>query len=658
MSETPDMQFNVLSNSKVGDILMLTYIGNGVNNMFPFKTSAKLKNANVNQIFNIEIYNEIDVNVEKGNIYIKKPILGMRGETIIQNKRLQYIPLNDKVGRIAVTPDASNDKSSSWEVVMPLGCDNCNPPKVCKNNKCQSCDEGSYYINGNCEVCNNGIVSDDKLSCFEGGLKPLGYVYEDKPGKVQMADGKWLSLSDVLTFIAGPPDDSSSDECFRYGGCKPLTFWNCIVDAYDWAKDRVNDAVHFVENAANTVGDWAKKAGSDALNWAQGAGNSILKEMIKIGNAISCYARKALRAIAETFKKIAEFLVDIARKADKAFKSAGDWIVGAARTVWDYINKPVGLYIDSYFGGAPCEYYVKRKISKIDGIKSIEPVIVDPIRTQMTVLIKRGIEEILPEFYPFIEILMPFIEDIPGYNDKVNQLIVKLIEVDFIVNSLSSMIDNTIIYAVKSGCSYLDPPDLSGLEIKISDDDEIDDDVPDSPETFRYLSQHNLEENFRYYNISSMTPVQKVAILVDKMKSAIVLYQYIMDNKDKIKKTIKMFTDWNQLKKKICEWTSQNKLLTGLIAILQKAQEKVINSTEQKIIKNKQKLLSIIQKVLIALSKLLVAVTVAKTLEPLLSLVPSGSVSNQIKNIVNKFTKIDYTLLEIIPEFGNACKLN
>ena len=485
MTETPDMQFNVLANNKVGDLIMLTYIGNGLDNIFPFKTSAKLKNVNINQVFNIEINNEIDVNVEKGNIYIKKPILGIRGETIIQNKRLQYIPLNDKVGRIAVTPDASNDKSSSWEVVKPLGCDNCSKPNVCKNNKCQPCDEGSYYINGNCQVCNSGIVSSDKLSCFEGNLKTLGYVYENHPGNVQMADGTWLSLADVLTFISGPPDSVDS-ECFRYSDVKQVNSQyvmlgenvkpDVISNGWNYTKSLVKNWYdsfkNYVENAINSVKSWATNVSSETLKWVQGAGKSVLKDFVSIGGWISCNVKKELKAIANEFNKIAKFMVGIVEKADKAFKSAGDWIVGEARIVWDYINKPLTLYINAYFGGAPCEYYIKRKISKIDAIKAVEPVIVDPIRTQMTVLIKRAIEEILPEFYPFIEILMPFIEDIPGYNDKVNQLIAKLIELDFMVNSISSIVDNVVNPVIKTGCSIFDP-DVSVKKIELKSPEKV-----------------------------------------------------------------------------------------------------------------------------------------------------------------------------------------
>jgi hypothetical protein len=486
------------------------------------------------------------------------------------------------------------------------------------------------------------------------------------------------------------------------------------MTAADWVEARALDAANFSENAAKDVGSWAKDISGDALDWAKTAGNLVVKNLVDIGNKVGNFARDAANKIKDTaintsniikqnvydkglkvagnaiadtsvaaamaVKKAAEQAIDFLKSFPEIAKKAVDnminWLKGAGSTVWSQLQKPVGMIINIIFEGTICEYKAAAKLSDQTRdlslkVKALEPALLprltEAFKQISITLINMATNYVLS---PILVLVMPFISQ---YLDpQIDKLMKMLIYTNELKIGITQVADNTLFQLSKVvDCSYLDPPDLSGLEIKVPEgitfsadtEKELNDlfgGIPDSPETFRYLTQFNTNselENFRYYSMAPMTPAKKAAILVEKMQTAIILYQYIMENKDKIKDTIKMFTNWDQLKQKICEWTSQNKLLTGFIAILQKAQEKVIKSSDQRIIKNREKILSIIRKVLVGLSKLLVAVAVAKTLQPILSLVPSGSASNQIKDIVNKFTNIDSTLLEIIPEFGKVCKI-
>jgi hypothetical protein len=475
------------------------------------------------------------------------------------------------------------------------------------------------------------------------------------------------------------------------------------MTAADWVEARALDVAKFTESAAKDVGNWAKDISGDALNWAKGAGNLVVKNLVDIGNKVGNFARDAANKIKDTavntsniikqnvydkglkvagnaiadtsvaaamaVKKAAEQAIDFLKSFPEIAKQAVDkminWLKGAGSTVWSKLQEPVGMIINIIFEGTICEYKAAAKLSDQTRdlslkVKALEPALLprlsEAFKQIAITLINIATEYILS---PILELVMPFISQ---YLDpQIDKLMKMLIYTKELKIGITQVADNTLFQLSKVvDCSYLDPPDLSGLEIKLPNpDEEIEDDVPDSPETFRYLTKYNNTsfENFRYYSMTPMTSTQKAAILVEKVQTSIVLYQFIMENKDKIKDTIKMFTNWDQLKQKVCEWTSQKKLLTGLIAVLQKAQEKVINSNDQRIVKNREKFLKVIRKVSIALSKLLVAVAVAKTLQPILSFVPSGSASNQIKDIVNKFTNIDSTLLEIIPEFGKACNI-
>lgn len=654
MSETPDLIFNVLGNNKVGDIAMFVYIGNGLSNQFPHITTVRLKDVKprlladtkgfINMNFEISLQNEIDIDTKNGKILIKKEEKGLKGDKVLVNKRLSYIALNDKVGRISTKPDENNDKSSDWQIVMPGLSKDCKKSEVFVNGKCKSCGDGYYYSLGICQKC-LGQVSDDKLSCFLG-LELLGQVYEEHEGYVKMSDEKWLTIADLLIFIAGPKDDS--DECFRYGGCSWSAPWNCIVDAGNWIKDRTMDAVNFVKNAVDKVGSWAKQATSDALKWAESAGKTILSRLIKMGNAISCYARKAMRAISDTVIMIANLISDFGDMAKRAIMKVLDWIKNAGETVWNKLKEPVGMLINIVLEGTVCEYSSERKISKLSAVKALEPALVPRLRLTMMELVKSFIN-IATNYVltPILILIMPFIEN--ELSPYIDGLIQKALRTNELQITITTIADPIVGELSKISCIYLNGPSIDDIQITVPDNIEFDDITIDDMEPFRYNKNDIFIKEY-YRSISTpggLSSAEKVAILVEKIQLGIKLYNQVQTELPKIKENLSLLTDWNKLKTKICLWAKENKLLTGLISVLQKA----YNDTR---IKESSK--KIIKKMIYLLTKLLVVVSIANTLKGLLSLAPA--LPSNIRSAVDKFSNVDSALLDIItklPGLNNMC---
>jgi hypothetical protein len=87
-----------------------------------------------------------------------------------------------------------------------------------------------------------------------------------------------------------------------------------------------------------------------------------------------------------------------------------------------------------------------------------------------------------------------------------------------------------------------------------------------------YLTnQEEKKAEYYRYQLAALSAAEKTAVLAKKIQAAWDLYILIRDNIPKIKKTFEHLTDWNILKKKMCNWASNKKLLPGLIAVLKKA---------------------------------------------------------------------------------------
>ena len=277
-----------------------------------------------------------------------------------------------------------------------------------------------------------------------------------------MEDGTFIGITDLLTFIAGPSDDSGS-ECFRYGGCSWYAPWNCVVEAANWIADRAKDVGNFIKNAVDKVGDWAKQASSAALNWAKNAGKSILEGLVKIGNAISCGVRKAFRAIAS-------FFGDIFEKIKSAVNSAISYLSKATDKVWDVIKTPIGIGIDIVLEGTHCEYKVQRDISKLDAVKAIEPVLVPNLRFTVLQLV-RGILNTVSGgiLTPILAIVMPLVD--PYILPHIDGLLAKALETNELTSAITTIADPLVDQISKISCKFLISPDINDINFNENIDD-------------------------------------------------------------------------------------------------------------------------------------------------------------------------------------------
>ena len=491
LSDIPDITFNIGAYMQPGDIVPLVYIGNGLANEFPkvvqIQLSSKyVKTVNAADTFGyttkkfdvvLNSYSKLTTN---GNWIVQVPT----NPTSISNfelRRMYYLPFSPKLWIFRTKPNI-DDGTSDWEFSMPGLATNCTSSQIYFNGKCtecgtnmmpdsskseciSNCPAGTFLYSNSCQAC-NGVVSDDKLTCFVGGKKLLGKVYQNRPSEVQMEDGTFIGITDLLTFMAGPADDSGS-ECFRYRSCGWSAPWDCIVDAYNYVSDRAKDFGSFLADALTNVGDWAKNIGSAALNWAQNAGKSILEGLIKIGNAISCAARKVFRAIAS-------FFGDIFAKIKQGVMEAVNWLKGAAGKVWDAIKGPLGTVINLVLQNSECEYSINRQISSLEAVKAIEPMILPEIRIYILQLVKNILSEATGGIlYPILTIVLPLVD--PYIAPYIDDILAKAIETDVLTTGITTIFDPVVEQIAKVSCSSFTPPDTSKIDIKIRDNLVMDD---------------------------------------------------------------------------------------------------------------------------------------------------------------------------------------
>jgi hypothetical protein len=363
----------------------------------------------------------------------------------------------------------------------------------------------------------------------------IGYTDDNHVGQIRMKDNKWLSIDNVFELIAGP-----GIEKFRYylhtnkqdyihlvdqleQQCKHMTplqrkayldnyieYFNIIDDAVglakdignkigdtakdignkikdgamtaaDWVKARANDVAAFTKAAAENVGSWAKNMANDALDWAKGAGKFIVENLIDIGNKIGKFAREAATVIAETavntVNSIKDFFGNLYQKAKDAFNSAINWIKNNLTNLWDKIKDTVGTVLNIILQGAPCEYTLARDVSKLHAVQALEPTITPQLREIALRLIKSTIEAASGGLLlPFIEIIIPIIQKFSDFNEKVDGLLNQALEQNIVLDSITTIADNTIMPIVDSACSLFKPPnDIDDINIDETKANTLDD---------------------------------------------------------------------------------------------------------------------------------------------------------------------------------------
>lgn len=305
--------------------------------------------------------------------------------------------------------------------------------------------------------------------------KDLGYSddFPNHVGYLRGSSGYFVPIEAIFTLIAGP---DSKEECFEHFDF--LGIGGALTSAYDWTKDRVNDAANFAKNAVNSIGDWAKNLSSEVLDWCKNAGQSFATSLIDFGTKIGCVARKIAREIANTvvntLNTIKDFFVDLAKKAKEAFESGFNWIKNNINLFWDKIQPILGTIINIILEGSACEYSINRNISKLEAVKVIEPVITPKVRVIFLELIKKGIETVSAGILlPFIELLMPIIENFTDIDSKIDSLLSTLLEKDFAVQSITTLADNSVAPLVSKYCSSFSEPNIDDITINESSADSI-----------------------------------------------------------------------------------------------------------------------------------------------------------------------------------------
>jgi hypothetical protein len=143
------------------------------------------------------------------------------------------------------------------------------------------------------------------------------------------------------------------------------------------------------------------------------------------------------------------------------------------------------------------------------------------------------------------------------------------------------------------------------------------------------------------YQLSLLNKAEQAARLVEKVKKGIELYNKVKNMIPKIKKMFEIMTDWNKLKSKMCLWASNKQLLSGLVAVINKA----IKSS-----KIKPYVRTILEKVKRILIKIQVYQSIAVGAQNILDLLPG--IPNEIKSGVDLFVKIDSNLVELFSKAG------
>ena len=469
----------------------------------------------------------------------------------------------------------------------------------------------------------------------------IAYTDDQHIGFMQMTDGKWIPIGDVFTLISGPSEEfryfyfeynsNTNIEEFIWNPFSKDSWedlgrqiQNTATQGIDWVKDRSQDVASFAQNAANSVSTWATKASADTLNWAKGAGNLIAKNLISIGNKIDSESRQIANTIKDTsvntVNSAIDFFKNIGQKAREAFESAFRWIKNNANLFKEKVTPILGTIINIALQGTMCEYKVQRELGIIPAVKAIEPALIPPLRQIFLEMIKKGIGAASGGvLVPFVEILFPIIQEFSDVDDKIDELLGTVIEMDELALVVTTVSDPVVKQFGGSACKYLEKPDVSSLTLNTPDD--IDD---------------IQIEDFRY-QFSALSATQKATRIALKIKQGIEYYNKVKPYIPIIKNTIQSLTLPDELNQKICEWSTTNKVIPGIIAILQKAISSPKINTK---VKDK------IQKLIRVLLKLQTFVAFSVAIKDLLILIPN--LPTDVEKGIDLFTNLDKNMLQLL----------
>jgi hypothetical protein len=220
---------------------------------------------------------------------------------------------------------------------------------------------------------------------------------------------------------------------------------------------------------------------------------------------------------------------------------------------------------------------------------------------------------------PFVEILFPVIQQFSDVDDKIDELLGTVIEMNELALVVTTVSDPIVKKFGETTCKYLEKPDVSALSLN----------TPDDIESIEI-------EDFRY-QFNALSATQKATRIALKIKQGIDYYNKVKPYIPVIKKTLQSLTLPEELNKKICEWSVNNKVIPGIIAILQKA-----SSSPKMNAKVKEKLKKLIR----VLLKLQTFVAFSVAIKDLLILIPK--LPTEVKDGVNLFTNLDKNMLQLL----------
>ena len=162
-----------------------------------------------------------------------------------------------------------------------------------------------------------------------------------------------------------------------------------------------------------------------------------------------------------------------------------------------------------------------------------------------------------------------------------------------------------------------------------------------------YFKNKQKKSKENYQGFAAAASAQKVKTIVALINKAYDAYQFINSKIPQILEIYKTLTNWNILKPKICEWASQNKLITGLLHVIEQVQMKK---------KLSQKATKILNSLKSYLLKLQLGIAVVKQVKSVTDLIPSDVLSS-VKSKLDTLSNLDKSIGDLlikVPGFGGC----
>jgi len=149
------------------------------------------------------------------------------------------------------------------------------------------------------------------------------------------------------------------------------------------------------------------------------------------------------------------------------------------------------------------------------------------------------------------------------------------------------------------------------------------------------------KEKYHYISFSDLSQVEKATRLAARIQQAYNLYMAIKNKIPQIKQMYATVTDWDKLKAKMCIWANDKKLISGLVAVINKRLDKGNLSSIAE---------SRLRKVRNALLKLQGLQAALSTISGFLTLIPN--VPNEVKIMVDVLSNLDNSILQLFSAAG------